>query len=501
MGGGCANGSPAGDQDAWGQRFQGREPAWTSYSRGFVMITALHGVHRVARDHCLAPGRGVDKPAGGARYGRMFPDLPPLRVDPDRLVRAGEAGGVCDAGVVLAGLAAGGDDGQEAAGWPFFGQLIAHDITADRSGVGAETDVAALRNARSPRLDLEMVYGDGPMGMPYLHDVTDPPKLLTGAGGRDLPRNSQGVALIGDPRNDVHLFAASLHVALLHAHNRLVDRLREDGVGDDELYDAARRALTWHYQWIVVHDLLPRLAGRALVDAVLQHGGRWYAPVAGQAFIPLEFADAAYRYGHGQVRHSYRLTGDGRTYPLFPDLVGFAPLPSEHRLDWAQVFDFPDHPPAQRAKRLDGRLPASLIGLPHQITGDDGPAAYRSLAVRDLLRGEATALPSGEHVAELLGVRALTVEQVGPGWPDGTPLWFYTLKEAEHLEHGDRLGPVGGRIVTEVLLGLLRADPATYLAADPNWQPTLPRTGPMFGLTDLLAFTTDRGSPQGTGTP
>lgn len=141
-------------------------------------------------------------------------------------------------------------------------------------------------------------------------------------------------------------------------------------------------------------------------------------------------------------------------------------------------------------KRLDGRLPASLIGLPRQVTGDVGPAEYRSLAVRDLLRGEATALPSGESIAEHLGVPALTREQVGPTWPDGTPLWFYVLKEAEYLGDGDRLGPVGGRIVTEVLLGLMRADPASYLATDPNWRPTLPFAGTTFGLADLLTFAT-----------
>jgi hypothetical protein len=298
------------------------------------------------------------------------------------------------------------------------------------------------------------------------------------------------VALIGDPRNDVHLFAASLHVALLHAHNALVDRLREDGINGEDLYDEARRALTWHYQWIVVHDLLPRLAGQVLVDEVLEHGGVWYAPAVGEAFIPLEFADAAYRFGHGQIRRRYQLTGDGPAYPLVPDLVGFGPIPPDHRLDWARLFDIPGRPPAQRTKRLDGRLPASLIGLPHQVTGD-GPAAYRSLAVRDLLRGEATGLPSGETVAEHLNVDALTADQVGPGWPDGTPLWFYTLKEAEHLGDGDRLGPVGGLIVTEVLLGLLRADPASFLTADPSWRPTLPHKATTFGLADLLEFTTN----------
>ena len=303
-----------------------------------------------------------------------------------------------------------------------------------------------------------------------------------------MPRNQQGVALIGDPRNDVHLFTLSLHIALLRTHNRIVDLLREQGVPEGEVFDKARTMLTWHYQWIVVHDFLPRLVGAPLVEEVLADGGRWFAPAPGQAYIPLEFADAAYRYGHGQIRHTYRLVEGGPAVPLFPDLVGFGPLPADRRLDIAQIFDVPGHPPAQRSKRLDGRLAASLIGLPEQVTGAVDADAYRSLAVRDLLRGETTGLPSGEEVARLIGVEPLTPEELGHDWPDGTPLWFYILKEAEYDGGGDRLGPVGGRIVAEVLIGLLRADAASYLSRNPDWQPNLPVTGPDYGLADLLTL-------------
>jgi hypothetical protein len=73
-------------------------------------------------------------------------------------------------------------------------------------------------------------------------------------------------------------------------------------------------------------------------------------------------------------------------------------------------------------------------------------------------------------------------------WPHGTPLWFYILKEAEHRGGGDRLGPVGGRIVPEVLIGLLRADPASYLSLEPGWEPTLLAAGARFGLSDLLTL-------------
>jgi hypothetical protein len=262
--------------------------------------------------------------------------------------------------------------------------------------------------------------------------------------------------------------------------------LREDGVPDDLVFDEARRALTWHYQWVVVHDFLPRLVGRPLVSEVLLGGGRWFAPAPGQAFLPLEFA--AYRYGHGQIRHAYRLRAGTQPLPLFPALVGFRPVPPEHRIELDQVFDLPGRAAAQRAKRLDGGLPASLLGLPHQVTGDVPDGAYRSLALRDLLRGGATGLPSGEAVAAALGVAPLSADEVGPGWQDGTPLWFYILKEAEHRGAGNRLGPVGGRIVTEVLIGLTRADSHSWLSVDPSWQPTLPRAGAAFTLADLLVF-------------
>jgi hypothetical protein len=162
----------------------------------------------------------------------------------------------------------------------------------------------------------------------------------------------------------VHLFSPSLHVALLLAHNRIVDRLRTAGVAEADLVDAARVALTWHYQWIVVHDVLPRLVGAELVEQVLAEGGRWCAPEPGHGYIPLEFADAAYRYGHGQIP-----AGRGRpggTAVSRPD--GLGALRADGRLDFAQVFDLPGRPPAQRAKRLDGRLATSLIGLPEQVS-------------------------------------------------------------------------------------------------------------------------------------
>src|SRR5919108_2430464 len=398
------------------------------------------------RDHCLAPARAVDAPAAGGTYQRLFPELPPLDCDDAQLHALGRAGGTCD--TVDGDPAA--QDAEEAAGWPFLGQFVAHDTPADRSPLPPHAEMAGIRNARSPRATLECVYGDGPAGSPYLYDRDDPAKLLLGrddAGRpRDLPRNSQGVALIGDPRNDVHLVMSQLHVAMLHLHNGLVDRLRADGEAEADLFDQARRSATWHYQWVLLRDFLPRVVGAELAEELLADGLRWYRPAPGAAWIPLEFADAAYRYGHGQVRHRYQVNRDAEPVPLFPDLLGFRPVPAASTIDWSYLFDLPGRPPAQRAKRLDGRLARSLIRLPQSLTGVGDGDDYGSLAVRDLQRGQGVGLPSGEAVARHLGVEPLSPEEVGlgaAGWWLETPLWFYLLKEAEHRGAGERLGPVG----------------------------------------------------------
>jgi len=106
-------------------------------------------------------------------------------------------------------------------------------------------------------------------------------------------------------------------------------------------------------------------------------------------FIPLEFADAAYRYGHSQIRQQYRLNRHTDPVSILPDLLGFRPVPRERRVDWTLLFDAPQAETAQRAKKIDGRLPGSLIRLPVAITGDTEIDAYHSLAVRDSSAGTA----------------------------------------------------------------------------------------------------------------
>lgn len=369
-------------------------------------------------------------------------------------------------------------------------RFVAHDITADRSPLVDRADPDVLHNYRTPRANLESLYGGGPVGSPYLYERDEPARMLLGEGGVDVPRNAEGVALIGDPRNDSHLFMNQLQVAFLRAHNLLVDRLRAGGAPDAGVFDQARSSLTWHYQWVLLHDFLPSLIGAELAARLLDRGGELYR-VDGEPFIPFEFADAAYRYGHSQIRHRYRINDRQRDLPVFPDLIEFAPVAPEMTVDYGHCSSTsPGDRRRSGRKRIDGHLPASLINLPRAISGAVDDDAYRSRAARDLQRGYATGLPSGEAVARELGVEPLSAAESGlaeHGWEVETPLWFYILREAGVRHDGDRLGEVGGRIVGEVLIGIVDADPEGLRGAGPDWQPTLPSAEPgRYTLIDLL---------------
>jgi len=440
--------------------------------------------HNVSlRSHCLSPARAkvaIDAPLVPTAYARMFPELPSFQADEQFLHALGRAGGICDCGDV--------DDtpdslGATAAGWPIFGQFVAHDITADRSILRSHANTAELRNARSPQINLECLYGDGPTGHPFLYQRDDPAKFLVGFDGADVQRNADGIAVIGDPRNDSHMLISQLHLAMLKAHNALVDQARLNRTPADAVFEAAARQLRWHHQSIILHEFLPALVGQTLAEQVLQEGPRWFRP-GHSVFIPLEFADAAYRYGHAQIRHHYRLNLQTDPVPLFPDLLGFRPVPRERAIDWTLFFDAPRATTAQRCKKIDGKLVRALIELPVAVTGECEIEDYHSLAVRDLQRGQGVGLPSGESVARHMGIAPLTAEQVGiasTDWHGETPLWYYILREADACAGGHQLGPVGGRIVAEVLVGLIDADQSSFRHNSHGWSSQIT-------LSELLAW-------------
>jgi Animal haem peroxidase len=457
------------------------------------------------------------------RFGRIFrlrPFAEPSPAVEAALRELGRPGGLLDAADLLSAgpkqlivdpsLSANNPNNPtQTAGTTFFGQFLDHDITFDASSrLARATAPEETTNFRSPALDLDSVYGAGPVAQPELYDSSDHVKLKLENGGlfEDLPRRADGTAIVADPRNDENLMIAGLHCAVVRFHNNAVDLVRGQGITDSpDVFAAARRLTTWHYQWLILHEFLPQVAGQQMVDEILRGGRRFYTPGRGEAFMPVEFQTGTYRMGHSMVRPSYRanLAGDnGRPFFGFvfdpsqegradpDDMRGSARAPRRF-IGWQTFFDFGDGE-VKPNKRIDTKLSTPLFDLPlGAIASHDPPT---SLAQRNLLRHLTWELPSGQSVARAMRTEPLAeadlgeLASLGVAFEHSTPLWYYVLKEAEVVADGLHLGPVGGRIVTEVFVGLLESDPGSYLAAEPAWQPTLPKKGGEFRMTDFLIF-------------
>ena len=460
-------------------------------------------------------------------FGRMFPGLPPFAAPSAALTAAlldmGRAGGLLDANDDLSAgpvrlivdpvLSAGNPNNPtHTAGTTFMGQFFDHDVTFDSGSVlDVPTEPGRSANGRTPRLDLDSVYGAGPVASPYLYDPADRAKLRLEDGGtfEDLPRTSDMAAIVADPRNDENMVISGLQCAFIAFHNRAVEEVRRKDKSKQRDFELARELTTWHYQWMLVHEFLPQFVGQPMVDDVFRNGPRFYRPEHGPA-VPVEFQGAAYRFGHSMVRPSYRanLAGGALGTPFFGmifdpallddpdpgDLVGGF-RSSRRFIGWQTFFDFGDGE-VKPNKRIDTRISSPLFNLPMStIAARNLPT---NLPQRNLLRQVTWSMPSGQDIARTMGVAPLAAADLselagyGLGLESGTPLWYYVLKEAELVEDGLRLGPVGGRIVAEVFIALLQLDRASYLNVTPAWRPTLPtRTGTVTGefrMVDFLTF-------------
>ncbi|MEY2930946.1 MAG: hypothetical protein RL033_1695 [Pseudomonadota bacterium] len=456
------------------------------------------------------------------RFGRMFPNLPALAL-------ADEAIEQLATGMKEASPGPGQSEDPAfshptlPAGFTYLGQFIDHDITFDTTPMPERSvDPLQIHNFRTPALDLDSVYGAGPVAQPYLYQRGTPGLFLLGTAGasantpgrpeqipdlpNDLPRNAEGFALIGDPRNDENLVVAQTHVAFLKFHNKVMTTKNLS-------FEDTRRAVTWHYQWIVLHDFLTRVAGEKVVADVLNNGRHFYH-VAKEPFIPVEFAIAAYRFGHTLVREKYdynRVFGPPGPPRLFEatlgllfnftglsgsvDGNGLKGIPSNWVIDWRAFHDVGPLP-AGRSINHTRLFDPLLVSQLHELPNKGG-----SLAARNLQRGVRNQLPSGQSVANAMRLPVLTPEEIADGpaakvdkrhrITHQTPLWFYILQEAKVKEKGLKLGPVGARLVTEVFVGLLEKDPNSFLAQNRRWTPDLgPKPGE-FTFADLLRFVDD----------
>lgn len=492
-------------------------------------------------------------------FTRMFRTLPPFAPQTDAVRAAmqqlGAIGGVLDAKDVLTDPIQSitnpavfspnnPDNPNMTAGMTFLGQFLDHDITLDkRSPLNQNSLPSRTINFRTAAFDLDSVYGNGPAGSPELYETVNgrikfkveripgaEAVSRNGAPRYDLPRAADGTALMAEGRNDENSIVSQFHVAMLRFHNAVTDYLAAQpgnaGAKPATLFAAARRYVTWHYQWIVVNEFLPLTIGQDRTTNILTNGPRFFnaqdpanqyvaADGSRNVLLPIEFSVAAYRFGHSQVRPSYRLnfgpTGGSPFFAfIFDDSLDPAnPDPADLRggkraprrfVDWQTFFNFGDGN-SRPNKRIDSHLSSPLMALP----GAKAPApglpddGLQSLASRNLVRHVNFGIPSGQAIAARLGVPALTPSDLtelsgyvvdgGVRLDQSTPLWYYILKEAEVKESGLRMGDVGGNIVGEVFVGLLKADPNSYISVRPNWKPTLPSGTPgTFKVIDLLKF-------------
>ena len=477
------------------------------------------------------------------RFSRLFPNLRPFFNDTsDRLERAlqeiGVAGGIMDAkdqldrGPVLlitdSNLSLNNpDNAANTAGTTFFGQFLDHDMTFDTtSRLGVPTRPERSPNIRTPTFDLDTVYGGGPTVSPQLYQSRDRAKFIVSDGGQfeDLPRTPrEGRAIIPDPRNDENMMISGIQVAMLLFHNEVVDRIRRQRDRDDRddrsTFDQAREIVTWHYHWIILNEFLPQIVGANVVNDVFRRRNRIFKPDGGEQSIPVEF-QLIYRFGHSLIRPSYRANLNGDNDAAFfgfifderaqsgnndtndpADLRGGFRAPRRF-IGWQTFFDFGNvqrprpvggqmgatSQDMRRNKLIDTKISTPLFHLPiGSIASGDPPV---SLPQRNLLRHVTWSVPSGQAVANELRIPALSSRE----FPElrkfdlerSTPLWYYILREAE-LAGGQRLAGVGARVVAEVFVGLLQADPNSFLNKNPRWRPTLPAASRgTFRMIDLL---------------
>jgi hypothetical protein len=440
--------------------------------------------------------------------------------------------------------------------YTYWGQFIDHDITANTDRDSTVSDIRPenftpkspgfvrenLVNLRTPYLDLDSVYGGGPDADPEMYDGI---KLKLGELSpvgppfvkippvedqqRDLPRGADRnpkEPLIGDLRNDENLIVAQFHLAFLRFHNGVVDWLaaHEPETSDQQRFERARQLVRWHYQWLVVNDYLRTVTAHGTVDKVIQGGAKHYQP-AYEAYMPLEFSIAAYRFGHSMVRAAYdhnRNFGRGApvpgTFATFEDLFRFTgtggfrgldTLPDNWPIEWDRFVDKGSPFPGRFARKIDTHLAPPLAEMVNQVAGLPPDTEQRildllqHLAQRNLLRGYLLSMPTGQAVAAKLGIETLSEPELQQdnstqlnaaladgGFLEKTPLWYYILKESEVRENGQSLGDVGSRIVAETLIGLIRHDVGSYLCND--WEPSqgvkLADDEPIVTIGDFLKF-------------
>jgi hypothetical protein len=284
---------------------------------------------------------------------------------------------------------------------------------------------------------------------------------------------------------------AQLHLAFIKFHNKIVESLENPNDAPEVTRSRAREKVVNCFHSIILNDFLPSLLDEPTLQRVKDSKADVFAArTANDVFMPLEFSAAAFRFGHSMVRSSYQWNGyhsDEISVPArlgqlldqteFSGSIGKdggnKAIDSDWIIDWRRFFDFSslgypktDTNRAGKIDRVFNLHLEKLTSFPHNGLSLD----VQPIMVRNLLRGLALDLPSGEEVANAIRQgSALKPDQLAadseseikelldsPLLKGRTPLYYYILREAE-LNGGEKLGEVGSYIVAQTLIGLMQA--------------------------------------------
>jgi Animal haem peroxidase len=411
----------------------------------------------------------------------------------------------------------------------YFGQFIDHDLTRDETKLAdaGKREPEDTPNYRRPKLDLDSVYGKGPLyelndqidSRDYLYEHSKPGYELLRLGGNhaetvngfgfpatasDLPRRPDLTAIIADDRNDENLIIAQMTVLFLKFHNRMVEMIDRDQdlqrkIAGNNIFEKAQRFVRWHYQYLAVTSFLRTVLLEEIYNDVFlpkdpPYVPKIYNPTTVPLALPIEFTMAAFRFGHSMVRNGYTLNEHDSTDRPLLSLLRHEPrqIRGSEIIDWSFFFDNG----AQSAHRIDTKLAKDLLTLPPEVVSlfiSADPVGTLSLPARTLRRGAKMGLPSGQDLAKKAGVARVEFLSTDKNFKivacndmlEATPLWYYLLHEAQvagsgdstaiqQRNAGDCLGPLGSRIVAEVFLAVLQTDKESYFRVDPTWKPPRP---------------------------
>lgn len=450
---------------------------------------------------------------GNGNFCKLFPDLPTwaeafaasneINNMDDRATDIAEALG--GPGGIMHDIEDSSGDSSIAAAYTFFAQFVDHDITFDtgsalRGGALTNADIENLPNLRSASLDLDSVYGFGPVGSPYLYELDGSGRLLVGSAvdgvenPNDVPRTTNGVALLGDPRNDENHFLSQLHLLFLRFHNRLLSE------SQFSTFEAAQQEARYTYQSIVLDDFLRQICDVGIYNFVRENINNGNADAflllrnnSSRMCMPVEFSAAAYRFGHTMVRSRYPVNEEFQEIEIFDEefgTTGLRPGHPELTVDWRFLLEVdPNQEPTPTfSKAIDHLLADELMHLPRPVVDREEGGFDRALAFRNIRRGYVLGLPSGQAVAQafiespypITEPHSISFSQI-QGWnsvlrahphlDEHTPLFFYLMVEAGQIGGGERLGPVGSAILMDVFGSMLIHAQTSFLNDSNGWNP------------------------------